>query len=311
MKLSRAVISLLLITIVYVLSLSLLDTRNQVFGNLPRLWKAFPILLLLTLGSILLRYMRWQGLLRYAGHRVPIVAGGLSYLTGFAFTATPGKVGELVRLRYFFRFGVPQETVIACFVFERGLDLLVVILLGLFVVDRFTGFGWIMVFVGVVLGSVALVMRRPTLLLAPVRWAELRGWKQLSKLLHLLAHGMGGIAPFLRWPVLLPGFAAGLAAWALIAFSFQYLLAFLDIVLPWQASFSIYPVAMLAGAASFLPGGLGSTEAAVVLLLHQFGIGLQIAAVAAIGIRLANLWFAIILGIGAATYLETRTEVPS
>jgi uncharacterized protein (TIRG00374 family) len=59
----------------------------------------------------------------------------------------------------------------------------------------------------------------------------------------------------------------------------------------------IFASAMLLGAASMIPGGLGATEAALVYQLTQAGMPFADAVAAAIAIRLSTLWFAILLGI--------------
>jgi uncharacterized protein (TIRG00374 family) len=98
--------------------------------------------------------------------------------------------------------------------------------------------------------------------------------------------------------------AVGLAAWTIQSLGCVYLLAKLQIVVPPLVAFALYPLALLIGAASMLPGGVGTTEAAIVLTLHGFGVPLELAAMAAIGMRLSTLWFAIGLGLVAIPILE-------
>ena len=61
---------------------------------------------------------------------------------------------------------------------------------------------------------------------------------------------------------------------------------------------------MLAGAASLLPGGVGSTELTIVLLLGIYGVTASIAMIAAIGIRFATIWFAVLTGFICLGILE-------
>jgi uncharacterized membrane protein YbhN (UPF0104 family) len=61
---------------------------------------------------------------------------------------------------------------------------------------------------------------------------------------------------------------------------------------------------MLVGAASMLPGGLGSTETTIVGLLSLYTANLSLAVLAAIGIRFSTLWFAIVCGVLAMLRLE-------
>lgn len=74
---------------------------------------------------------------------------------------------------------------------------------------------------------------------------------------------------------------------------------------PPLAAFALYPLALLIGAASMVPGGIGTTEAAIVFLLHSHGATFDTSALAAIGMRLTTLWLAIALGLFAIPTLET------
>lgn len=80
------------------------------------------------------------------------------------------------------------------------------------------------------------------------------------------------------------GAAFGLAAWLLTSLSFVWLCSSLSLDLPWPAAMGIYPLAMLLGALSFVPGDIGTTEAAIVVMLRQCGASLDLSIAAAIGI---------------------------
>ena len=107
--------------------------------------------------------------------------------------------------------------------------------------------------------------------------------------------------------------AGGLLAWLLTSLACIHLLHQLSILLPFQTALSLYPIAMLVGAASMLPGGIGSTEASLTLLLTSGGAPLATAAAAAVCIRIATLWFSIVLGfisMGLLSFLDVN-GVPS
>jgi uncharacterized protein (TIRG00374 family) len=61
-------------------------------------------------------------------------------------------------------------------------------------------------------------------------------------------------------------------------------------------AFGIYPLAMLVGALSFVPGGVGTTELAIVLMLDRLGIATADAIAVAVAARLVTLWYAIVVG---------------
>jgi uncharacterized membrane protein YbhN (UPF0104 family) len=64
---------------------------------------------------------------------------------------------------------------------------------------------------------------------------------------------------------------------------------------------AIYCLSILAGAASFIPGGLGATEAAIVLLLSAAGVGQMDAITASLVSRSLTLWLAVGIGVVAMT----------
>ena len=119
MKLKGSLIGFALITCLYLGLLIWLDARKQVFTHLPQLWQPLLAMMGMALASFMLRFARWQWLLSRLGHHPPPMYSFLAYLSGFVFTATPGKVGELVRIRYLSPAGVPPKDTIGVFVFER------------------------------------------------------------------------------------------------------------------------------------------------------------------------------------------------
>ena len=313
MHIKAALWGFVVLTALYVGVLVWADAHHHVFDGLVPLAAVLPTLLALSLATYVARYARWHWLLARAGHATPVFTGFLAYLAGFAFTATPGKVGELVRIRYFARMGVPAWRVIAVFVFERALDLLVVLALGALAIRQARLMALAATFVVTCLVLVIVLARHPVLLARLARRLEALGQRRGAAALQALAQGFAGSAIWLRPIDLLLSAGLGVIAWGGTALGFVHLLHRLGVnTLPQAEALAIYPLAMLAGAASMMPGGIGSTEAAIVALLAASGVPLAIGLLAAVGIRLATLWFAILCGLASAVVLEIRmTAAPS
>ncbi|WP_374669344.1 YbhN family protein [Ramlibacter sp.] len=282
------------------------DARNDVFGRLPQVAALLPLLAASSVLSWSLRHARWHWLLGRAGHATPRGRGFLAYLAGFAFTATPGKLGELVRIRYFGPMGVPPATVLGVFVFERALDLLVLLMLAAAGVRDARLFGFLAAFVACGLAAIVWLGRRPRHLGRPAAWLRLRRQRLPARLLRTLQRGLQACLQWVRPLDLLVGLAFGLAAWGVAIGAFVWLLGQLSVVLPAATAWAVLPTAMLAGAASMLPGGIGTTEAAIVALLALEGVAVATGLVAAVAIRLAGLWFAVVCGLAAITWLEQQ-----
>jgi uncharacterized protein (TIRG00374 family) len=307
MKLRSAFIAFWLLTLAYLGLLFWIDQGRGQFSAVGDIYAVLPLLLLCTLAALLFRFWRWHWLLVRAGFRCNLAPGVLAYFAGFAFTATPGKVGELIRIRYLQPLGVPASTVISAFVFERALDLIVVLGIAMLAAWHWEVFPMAAGCVLFALTSVVVLARNPALL---DRLAEFLRGMHFMRPAHLVDVLKNGLVHAGKWftPLdLVVSFALGGLAWGLTAFAFMVLLGHLGVNLPILQSLSLYPAAMLAGAASMLPGGIGSTEAVLVTLLAGFAVPLSTGALAAIGIRLATLWFAMLLGI-VAMLLLARTR---
>ncbi|RRN45004.1 UPF0104 family protein [Lautropia dentalis] len=307
MKTRGPLIGFALITLLYLGTLIWLDAQKQVFARLTQLGPALVVMACLALGSFVVRFARWQWLLHRMGHYPPLGYSFLAYMSGFAFTATPGKVGELVRIRYLLPARVPAQTTLGVFVYERLFDLLAVLMLATFHATQSPVLmasvsAFVLVLAVVVLGC-TWNPRLFNQVIVPLR--RLHAWR-LVLLLRTLRDGLcqsRRLATPLDTAISL---GTGLMAWLFTAGAFVWLLHQLDIVLPWHVSQSIYPIAMLAGAASMIPGGMGSTEATIVALLMSQGIEPATAGLAAVGARLATLWFSILLGFLAMLCLNVR-----
>jgi uncharacterized protein (TIRG00374 family) len=115
----------------------------------------------------------------------------------------------------------------------------------------------------------------------------------------------------LRSDVLSTSLLLGILAWGAEGVGFYYLLQFLHIETTLAQAIGIYALSMLAGALSFLPGGLGSAEATMVLLLSLSGAGQAEAVAATLVCRLTTLWFAVALGSIAFLRVETGRRLPA
>jgi len=107
-------------------------------------------------------------------------------------------------------------------------------------------------------------------------------------------------------PMLLYGIALGLIAWGSEGVAFYYIMHLLGSDLSLQTALFIYAFSMLVGALSFLPGGLGGTEASMVTLLILNHVAQPQAVAATVLIRMATLWFAVALGVFALNMSERK-----
>jgi uncharacterized protein (TIRG00374 family) len=97
--------------------------------------------------------------------------------------------------------------------------------------------------------------------------------------------------------LLTAGVGIALLAWGAEALTFALVVREVGIEIPVLAGMGIFAVATLLGAVSFLPGGVGATEAVMAALLVVAGGTFPEAAAAILIIRVVTLWWAVLLGV--------------
>jgi uncharacterized protein (TIRG00374 family) len=98
--------------------------------------------------------------------------------------------------------------------------------------------------------------------------------------------------------------------WGAEAVALWLMLGWLGIDTGWLFACFVYALSMLAGALSFLPGGLGGAEATMVGLLLWAGHAQPEAVAATVLIRLTTLWLAVAIG-GVALLAWSRRAQPA
>jgi uncharacterized protein (TIRG00374 family) len=257
----------------------------------------WSIILGLSLFNYLLRFIRWDLYLRRLGCSVPVLSNLMAYLAGFGFTTTPGKVGEAVRSVYLKRFGVSYVHSLSAFFVERFVDMISMIIVASLAAYAFESTRWL-----VGLTFIATIALLP---LVHSQWfyGFLERRRQAFKSIRLRSIGehllkmLQTSAALLSSGPLYMGLFLGLCAWAAEGLALYVVLDYMGADTTLLLAAGIYGVSILAGAVSFVPGGLGGTELVMGSLLMLTGVDAPVAASAVIVCRLATLWFAVIIGL--------------
>lgn len=258
--------------------------------------------------SYFIRYVRWLAMFRARNIKWPFWGGFVCYLSGFAFTVTPGKIGELSRVRYFSMYGVSSRSVVSGFFYERCLDLLTVLLLAMMFFTNSTFYPVALLFVLTIVSAVlaCVILSSRIRLLAKVLLRV--GCRRTADLMSYASRVGHEIKGWCQWDMLAQGACLGLTAWVCTALSLVWLLASAELLVdvPLIQAFALYPFAMLAGAASMMPGGIGATEAVLAVSLESLGVEVSVAVICAMVTRLATMWFSVMLGFICVGILEYR-----
>ncbi len=284
------------------------DSTMAAIQKLP--FTGWVIVLGLSLVNYLVRFVRWESYIKgCSGIVIPKLEHLAIYVSGFSLTTTPGKAGEAIRSLYLQRFGVKVTHSISTLFVERLVDFIAMVLLSVMVALQFQEYSPILLIISLLLLVALPLIHYPPFIDLIGRIAK-RLPGRLSDITGHLLEMIKSSAMLLKNKYLYGGLLLGVIAWGAEGYAFYLILNYLNIEAPVFLAISIYSIAVLIGAISFIPGGLGGTEAVMGLLLTAIGADLASAVAATIICRIATLWFAVVIGFIAMGGLALNNILP-
>lgn len=271
-------------------------------------WSAFIAALALALGNYVIRFVRWALYLRAQKVSVPLGSSAMVFGAGLSLSITPGKLGELVK-SYLLRelHGIPVTQTAPIVVAERVTDLIALLVLAIIGVAAYGVQRSIVIGAGIAIGAglVLLAWPRPTRALIDLATRP----KFTAKFRPTLHEVYSGLIQLCRPRLLVAATAVAIPAWGLECIGFALIVnGFPGVHVAFGLAMLIYAAMTIAGALSFLPGGLGVTEGGMTILLVNSAehIDQATALDATLLTRLATLWFAVLLGLVLLAVARSR-----
>ena len=254
------------------------------------------IILIFVVGSWIPLFLRWRLLCKNLGLKISFRIDFLVYVAGFALSITPAKVGELLRTQILRdKCGIQRTQTTPLIFIEKFYDLLGAVLVSSIGILYFPEIG-IIVLGGLILSififilfSSKLTFDKSITLLSKFKFTK-NFIEPLSKSHEILKNST-------KPRIFISSVILSTLYWLTVSFAVLFVLKSLSIdSLGFAEIASTYASSLFLGALSFLPGGLGITEASFTGLLNIQGISLSVAIVIVIVVRLFTLWFGVAIG---------------
>ena len=217
-------------------------------------WELFPLALALTALNYLLRFFRWQRYLAKLEIEVPAGRSFAIFVAGLTMTITPAKLGELLKSGLLKRaYDVPVRRSGPIVLAERVTDATGVVVLA--VVAGASGRNWPLLVAAVLaVVGVVLVVRSPLL----ERFAR-------------LVEARGAARALLGTRLLVEMTLLSAVSWLFECLAAYVCVKGLRLDLSLADTIVVFTLGSLAGALSFLPGGLGVAETSMTALIKALG----------------------------------------
>jgi uncharacterized protein (TIRG00374 family) len=267
---------------------------GDALGNFQ--WALYIPVLLLTVVNYGLRFWKWHYLTARLGARIPLGDNLVIFISGLAMVISPGKAGELLKpwlVRA--RTGMPMAQTIPALVTERLTDGLACLALAAVSVSTYAGDRASYVFVPIAIVVIGLgVLMHEGLSIGILRMLE--RLPLISKVGHKLEEMYRAMRTCVAPVPLALTVLASLVAWFAECVGYMLVFRGFGVDASLDVSTFLYAFATVAGGA--MPGGLGVADGALVGGAMQLvpGVTNATAVAAALLIRVATLWFGVVVG---------------
>ena len=298
MKLDYRIFIAIIGTIILYAIFLMFSDFSQVYGNIINFNILYiPIILGLVPIGWLMLFFRWHLMLRNSGIELPLKKNFLIYLSGFALSVTPGKLGELLKSQIIkSNFGTPRTSTAPLILVERLYNLIGMISIAFFGLLYFEISSYIIIISAILVITGFTIISSEKLFIKSLKIFE--KIKFTAKLITPLQDSYKIVRKSTRGPIVVYCSGLSITAWLieLLAVYFVFLgfgifdLSYFQIV-------QVYTASIFLGAASLLPEGIGVVEGSLIGLLSVHGVEISTAPTLVIVIRILTLWYGVIAGL--------------
>lgn len=271
------------------------------------LWQVV-ILLALSLVNYVLRAVRWHFFAKCLGLPTDLWQNTRHFVGGFAMSVTPGRIGELIRMRWIKReTGWTFERTAPLALVDRASDLAAMALILGATIALSSGkvaYAFPVTFLAL---TAAIIVTRPVLL-SGLANGFYRTTGLFARVMVRIRRASVSLGAFSTPKTMIVTVGLGLIGWFSEGYAFYLLLMWMDADIGFWMAIMIFVFSTLAGGLTGAPGGIGGAEAAMIALLLMEGIAPEIALPATAVIRITTLWFAIIIGLVVFPHAERLSK---
>jgi len=245
--------------------------------------------------SLILKFIRWHSYLINLNIKITLIDSVFIFTSGLIMSISPGKIGELLKAyliknKYQVSFSKTSSIIFA----ERIIEFIALIIIafaGVFLYEF--GYQYIVIPI-IVIGLLFFIVSSKNIV--SIIFSLLTKITYFKNKINNLSMMHSSLVRLFETKLFLKMLILSIAAWLLECFGFYIILSSfaIDVKVMWSAF--VYSIAIIFGAISMLPGGLGATEGSLTYLLSQNSIAENIAIVSTILIRIVTLWFSVLIG---------------
>ena len=297
MKFNKKFFVFLISSIIIYATFLIVSDLNKLSENIVDFKIEFlPLILSLVSAGWVALYFRWVLLLKNLKYSLPHKENFPIFLSGFALSVTPGKVGELLKSQLLKeKFDLPIKISAPIILIERFYNAIGIIIISIFGILVFDFSGIIILITTCLLILIFFILRSERLFHIFIQ--KISKISFLSKFSNSFMNSYDVIKESTRPKIFIISSILSAIYWIFESIAVYFILKSFGIDL--LSIFDVIPTyatSIILGVASFIPAGLGVSESTLIGLLSLQGLTISTAVSLTIFIRLLTLWYSVFIG---------------
>lgn len=297
MKFNKKFFVFLISSIIIYATFLIVSDLNKLSENIVDFKIEFlPLILSLVSAGWVALYFRWVLLLKNLKYSLPHKENFPIFLSGFALSVTPGKVGELLKSQLLKeKFDLPIKISAPVILIERFYNAIGIIIISIFGILVFDFSGIIILITTCLLILIFFILRSERLFHIFIQ--KIYKISFLSKFSNSFMNSYDVIKESTRPKIFIISSILSAIYWIFESIAVYFILKSFGIDL--LSIFDVIPTyatSIILGVASFIPAGLGVSESTLIGLLSLQGLTISTAVSLTIFIRLLTLWYSVFIG---------------
>lgn len=266
-------------------------------------WQYLVVLVGFTTVGYLIRFLRWNYLLKQVGVNLKLVDNLFVYFSGLSMTITPAKAGEIWKGWLIKDInGESLSKTVPVVITDRLTDIMALVFLSLLGILYYKQGTYIILAILILFVGFILAVRSESISNRLIEMLENRALKYSKDVKSMHMTFRETLTP----KTLTITTILGLFAWLMECLALYMAVIGFGDHLGIVVSIFTFSFASIVGALSMIPGGLGIAEATLAGLLQFFGLSATISVGVAIIIRFATLWYGTLLGLAVYTVGKSK-----
>ena len=297
MKFNKKFFVFLISSIIIYATFLIVSDLNKLSENIVDFKIEFlPLILSLVSAGWVALYFRWVLLLKNLKYSLAHKENFPIFLSGFALSVTPGKVGELLKSQLLKeKFDLPIKISAPVILIERFYNAIGIIIISIFGILVFDFSGIIILITTCLLILIFFILRSERLFHIFIQ--KISKISFLSKFSNSFMNSYDVIKESTRPKIFIISSILSAFYWIFESIAVYFILKSFGIDL--LSIFDVIPTyatSIILGVASFIPAGLGVSESTLIGLLSLQGLTISTAVSLTIFIRLLTLWYSVFIG---------------